>query len=147
MIDCCDASFISESEAISSSSRTADPLTKFATTVPDTLRVSVDNSIRSLSSVVPIDPLLITIVLSNRIEAPSSGSILMPPEVVWILILESPAIISSAIIAEGIPHSPEPSPSDIQDSPEDPCEVIPYSTLLAERIPSSTKSVKFESNC
>ena len=56
-------------------------------------------------------------------------------------------MISSALIAEGIPHSPDPSPSEIQDSPVDPSEVIPNSTLLADRIPSSTRSVKFESNC
>ena len=67
---------------MSSSSRTAEPLKELATTVPCTVSVSVDNSIRSLSSVVPINPLLITIVLSNKMEDPSSGSILIPPEVV-----------------------------------------------------------------
>ena len=56
-------------------------------------------------------------------------------------------MISSALIAVGIPHSPEPSPSEIQDSPTDPSEVIPNSTLEAERTPSSTRSVKLESNC
>ena len=71
-----------ESETISSSSRTAEPLTEFAITVPETVRVSTANSIRLLSSVIPIDLLLITIVLSNKIEEPFEGSILIPPEVV-----------------------------------------------------------------
>ena len=67
---------------MSSSSRTAEPLKELATTVPCTLSVSIDNSIRSLSSVVPIDPLLMTIILSNKMGDPSSGSILILPEVV-----------------------------------------------------------------
>ena len=67
---------------MSSSSRIAAPLTELATTVPWTLSVSIDNSIRSLSSIIPIDSLLITIVLSNKMDDPSSGSILIPPEVV-----------------------------------------------------------------
>ena len=82
LIDCCDANFISESEAMSSSSSTAGPLIEFATTVPETVMVSDDNSRRSLSSVGPINLLLITIELSNKMDDPSSGSILIPPEVV-----------------------------------------------------------------
>ena len=56
-------------------------------------------------------------------------------------------MISSALIAEGIPHNPLPSPSEIQDSPLDPSEVIPNSTLLADSTPSSTRSVRLESSC
>ena len=67
---------------MSSSSSTAEPLKELATSVPCNLSVSIPNSIRSPSSVVPINPLLITIVLSNKMEDPFSGSILIPPEVV-----------------------------------------------------------------
>ena len=84
-------------------------------------------------------------VLSNTIEDPSDGTMLIPPLVVWMEILPSPITISSAAIAVGFPHVPVPTPSDIHVWPESPIEEIPYSTLLADRIPSSTKSVRFES--
>ena len=71
---------------------------------------------------------------------------LIPPFIVCIDILPSPITISSAAIEDGFPHVPAPSPSDIHVCPESPADEIPYSILLAERSPSSTKSVKFESN-
>ena len=63
------------------------------------------------------------------------------------LIFASPGKILSAAKAVGFPHTPDPRPSEIQDWPESPSEVIPYSILLAERIPSSTRSVRLESSC
>ncbi|CAI8166615.1 MAG: Uncharacterised protein [Methanobacteriota archaeon] len=71
---------------------------------------------------------------------------LIPPLIVCIDMLPSPIIISSAATEVGFPHVPAPSPSEIHVCPESPTEEIPYSILLAERIPSSTKSVKLESN-
>ena len=53
------------------------------------------------------------IVLSKTIEEPAAGTIFTSPPVVIILTSPTPAIISSAARAVGIPHSPEPSPSDI----------------------------------
>ena len=71
---------------------------------------------------------------------------LIPPFIVCMEIFPSPIMISSAATDAGFPHVPAPSPSDIHVCPESPAEEIPYSTLLAERSPSSTRSVKFESN-
>ena len=71
---------------------------------------------------------------------------LIPPFIVCMEIFPSPIMISSAATDAGLPHVPAPSPSDIHVCPESPAEEIPYSTLLAERSPSSTRSVKFESN-
>ena len=51
----------------------------------------------------------------------------------------------SASIAVGFPQAPVPSPSEIHVWPESPTEEIPYSTLLADSTPSSTRSVRFES--
>ena len=86
-------------------------------------------------------------VLSITTTALSPGVIFIPPFVVSKTIAVSPIIISSAAIAVGIPHSPEPSPSDIHDCPVTPSEVMPNSTLLDESIPSSTRSVRLESIC
>ena len=86
-------------------------------------------------------------MLSKITADSSSGIIFISPEFVLIKIFPSPTIISSAAMAVGIPHVPEPSPSDIHDSPAVPLDVTPNSTLLADNIPSSTRSVKFESTC
>ena len=83
--------------------------------MPLTVIVSVDKIIRSLSSTTPIIPPSIVTVLSITTTAFSAGVIFMPPFVVCKTMEVSPIIISSAAIAVGIPHSPEPSPSDIHD--------------------------------
>ena len=45
-------------------------------------------------------------------------------------------------LTEGTPQSPAPSPSEVQTSPMAPAVVIPFSTLLADNVPSA-KSAKF----
>ena len=99
---------------MSSSSSTAPPVRAEATIVPATISVSGDRVMRSVSSLCPRTSPSIMIVLSSTTEEPSAGTILISPSVVIIFISPSPAIISSAAIAVGMPHSPEPSPSDIQ---------------------------------
>ena len=99
---------------MSSSSSTAPPVRAEATIVPATISVSGDRVMRSVSSLCPRTSPSIMIVLSNTTEEPSAGTILISPSVVIIFISPSPVIISSALIAVGMPHSPEPSPSDIQ---------------------------------
>ena len=99
---------------MSSSSSTAPPVRAEATIVPATISVSGDRVMRSVSSLCPRTAPSIMIVLSSTTEEPSAGTILISPSVVIIFISPSPAIISSALIAVGMPHSPEPSPSDIQ---------------------------------
>ena len=145
-MDCCVASCTSESEAISSSSRTAKPPIVDAITVPLTVNVSLEKVNRSVSFVIPIRLPSMVKVLSSTIPYPSDGTMLTPPFMVCMDMLPSPIVISSAAIEEGLPHLPAPLPSDIHVCPESPTEEMPYSILLAERIPSSTKSVKLESN-
>ena len=77
--------------------------------------VSRSTDITSPSPAKPMTFPSMVIVLSIVNAEPSAGTISIPPTEVMILIEPSPIIILSAAIAVGIPHIPDPSPSDIQD--------------------------------
>ena len=85
-------------------------------------------------------------MLSNITTELSPGIIFISPVVVAIEIVLSPMLRLSEAKSVGIPHSPEPSPSDTHVCPVIPGELIPYSTFSDDKTPSSVRSVKFESN-
>ena len=95
-IDCWVAKCISESEAISSSSKTASPLISAGDSSPLISRLFSDSTIRSESFTWPIKLPSIEIVLSIKTDCPSAGVIFTSPFDVIIVTSLSPIVMSSA---------------------------------------------------
>ena len=94
----------------------------------------------------PITPLSITRFSPNLITDLSPGKIFISPNDVAIDMELSPSVRLSDASCVGTPQVPDPSPSDIHDCPVLPAELIPNSTFSEDKIPSSVRSVRLESN-